>query len=428
MEGHMMVRMRRRDHLLLMDAAPPPVAPAVQTPMEPMEFLSRSWSVSASDISRVLTGGVGARRSTNFVVDRLSGMLMPETLALAAASGTNLSPRKRYSRCRSAISAHQHTIGRWFHHRDGSSSRVDKARAERARVHAAVTVASVAAAVAAVASGAANDPDDLDDAKMDAALASATQLLASHCIEIAELAGADHDQVASAVEAAVDVRSPGDLMTLTASAATGEQAKHHDMPSLAPATHANPEATKSSPSSRNMAALRGATALRLRAQREARSKAAAVAPYEKTGSCRGDIWCKEGTLLKSSRKGALHRKRVAVYINKKSQVIVKLKSKHIGGAFSKKKKSVVYGVDDDVQAWPAPHPCGGGAVPPTPETASSEKCQFGLRTAQGVVEFQCESRAQKQDWVESVKNLLRQAAGGTAQLEHSFESLRLSAS
>lgn len=258
MEGHMLGRMRRRDHLLLMDAAPPPaaVAAAVQTLMEPMEFLSRSWSVSASDISRVLTGGVGARRSTNFVVDRLSGMLMPETLALAAASSTNLSPRKRvrssaigwrvrevflrddlirsscfcvqYSRCRSAISAHQHTIGRWFHHRDGSSSsssssRVDKARAERARVHAAVTVASVAAAVAAVASGAANDPDDLDDAKMDAALASATQLLASHCIEIAELAGADHDQVASAVEAAVDVRSPGDLMTLTASAATGEQ-------------------------------------------------------------------------------------------------------------------------------------------------------------------------------------------------------------
>ncbi|KAI4980923.1 hypothetical protein ZWY2020_021408 [Hordeum vulgare] len=386
MEGYLLGRTKRRDHLLLMDSAGGAVQPP-QTPVEPMEFLSRSWSVSASDLSKVLAVG-GGRRSSNFVVDRLSGMLMPETLAFAAASGTN-SPKKRPCRSRSAISGHHHAIGRWFHHKDGGS-RVDKARAERARVHAAVSVASVAAAVAALASGAAN-PEDAEDAKMDAALASATQLLASHCIEFAELAGADHDQVASAVEGAVDVRSPGDLMTLTAAAAT---------------------------------ALRGATALRQREQREARSKAA-VAPFEKAGSCGTDIWCKEGTLLKRSRKGALRWKRVSVYINKRSQVIVKLKSKHIGGAFSKKKRSVVYGVHDDMPAWPPGHESCGM---PDSSAAAPEKRHFGLRTAQGLVEFECESRVHKQEWVESVKNLLRQAAGGTAQLEHSFQSLRLSAS
>ncbi|TVU28967.1 hypothetical protein EJB05_20507, partial [Eragrostis curvula] len=393
MEGHLVARMKRRDHLLLTDGAGAGslAVQSPQTPMEPMEFLSRSWSVSASEISRVLT--VGGRRSSNFVVDRLSGMLMPETLALAAAaSGTNISPRKRTLRSKSAISAHQvnhtvHTIGRWFHHHRDTGSRADKARAERARVHAAVSVASVAAAVAAVASGAANPEVDVEGVRMESALASATQLLASHCIEIAELAGADHDQVASAVDAAVEVRSPGDLMTLTAAAAT---------------------------------ALRGATALRHRAQREARNKAA-VAPYEKAaGTCRGDIWCKEGPLLKRNRKGALHWNQVAVYVNKKSQVIAKLKSKHIGGAFSKKKKSVVYGVYDDMPAWPAPREDEGAAA--------AEACHFGLRTAQGLLEFQCESRAQRQDWVESVKNLIRQVAGGTAQLEHSFEALRLSSS
>ena len=40
----------------------------------------------------------------------------------------------------------------------------------------------------------------------------------------------------------------------------------------------------------------------------------------------------------------------SLYINSKLQMIMKLKSKHIGGAFSKKKKGVVYGIYDDIPA------------------------------------------------------------------------------
>lgn len=113
------------------------------------------------------------------------------------------------------------SFGKWFHHHKESrisTVKKDRARAENAHMHSAVTVAGLAAALAAVAAA---ENSNGSGKKMSMALASATELLASHCIELAELAGAERDCVASVVRSAVDVRSPGDLMTLTAAAATG---------------------------------------------------------------------------------------------------------------------------------------------------------------------------------------------------------------
>lgn len=98
----------------------------------------------------------------------------------------------------------------------------EKARADNARIHAALSVAGVAAAVAAVAAETAGKAE-AGEAKMAMAMASATELLASHCVEIAQLAGADTEQVSSMVRSGVDVRTPGDLITMTAAAATGNQ-------------------------------------------------------------------------------------------------------------------------------------------------------------------------------------------------------------
>lgn len=91
-------------------------------------------------------------------------------------------------------------------------------RAENATLHSALSIAGLAAALAAVASA---DNSSGSDSKMAIAVASATELLASHCIEMAETAGADNDRVTSVVRSAVDIQSPSDLMTLTAAAATG---------------------------------------------------------------------------------------------------------------------------------------------------------------------------------------------------------------
>uniref|UniRef100_A0A803LWW3 PH domain-containing protein n=1 Tax=Chenopodium quinoa TaxID=63459 RepID=A0A803LWW3_CHEQI len=234
-------------------------------------------------------------------------------------------------------------------------------------MHAALSIAGLAAALAAVAA-----PDDSSSvSKMSRAIASATELLASHCIEIAEQAGADHDRVASAVRSAVDIQSPGDLMTLTAAAAT---------------------------------ALRAEAALRSRLPKDAKRNAA-ISPCDKglSDASSVDPYHSEteepkfpciGELMQHSKKGGLRWKQVTVYINKKSQVILKLKSKHVGGAFSKKDKCLVYEVCDQISTWPFR------------KERENLEAYFGLKTAQGFLEFKCKNKVHKQQWVDGIQSML----------------------
>ena len=114
------------------------------------------------------------------------------------------------------------TVGRWL--KDRREKKKEETRAHNAQLHAAVSVAGVAAAIAAMAAATAatsGSRKDQEAARTDMAVASAATLVAAQCVEAAEAMGADREHLASVVSSAVNVGSAGDIMTLTAAAATG---------------------------------------------------------------------------------------------------------------------------------------------------------------------------------------------------------------
>lgn len=86
--------------------------------------------------------------------------------------------------------------------------------------------AGVAAAVASLTASLATLPEKSTTqqkapSKTSSSVASAAALVASHCIEIAEEMGAEQEHILAVVSSAVNARTNGDIMALTAGAATG---------------------------------------------------------------------------------------------------------------------------------------------------------------------------------------------------------------
>ncbi|KAK4492513.1 hypothetical protein RD792_003324 [Penstemon davidsonii] len=283
------------------------------------------------------------------------------------------------------------TVGRWLKER--REKKKEETRAQNAQLHAAVSVAGVAAAVAAIAAAtaaASSKGKDEHMAKTNMAVASAATLVAAQCVEAAETMGADRDHLMSAISSAVNVRSHGDISTLTAAAAT---------------------------------ALRGVATLKARALKEVWNVAAAI-PIEKgislgTGNnssnssgsfgeelvpeenflaaCNQEMLARGGELLKRTRTGELHWKIVSVYIHRTGNVMLKMKSKHVGKTITKKKKNVVLDVCKEMTAWPGRHLFEDG----------EQRRYFGLKTeGRGVVEFECKNSREYEMWTQGVSRLL----------------------
>ncbi|KAL5699386.1 hypothetical protein ACHQM5_030297 [Ranunculus cassubicifolius] len=210
---------------------------APQSPIEPMDFLSRDWSDSKLQVfyPRGQDGAIVCHeqatnlpstdlkppmpkmdKSTNMDVPPWKGRDVKSWIWLQQA----MHPEINYNSCfRKKWLPWKMTpfknvsVKKWFKEMKQKNKEDD--RLERAELHAAISVAGVAAALAAVAA-----ENQSKDSNKDSVVASAAALVAAQCAKVAEAMGAKREQLSTVMGSAMTSASATEILTLTAAAAT----------------------------------------------------------------------------------------------------------------------------------------------------------------------------------------------------------------
>ncbi|XP_062185164.1 VAN3-binding protein-like [Phragmites australis] len=261
------------------------------------------------------------------------------------------------------------SLKKWVKER--KQKRKEEARLNRAEVHAAVSVAGVAAALAAIAAENAAPPGSA--AMRETAVASAAALVAEQCAKVAEAAGATRDQIAATVAAAVASTDAGNVITLTAAAATSLRG--------AATLRGRRSGGGSGGNGQNERAGHAGSAL---SQDDldfdfnhARSRAALA---------KGD----EMFVAMPDRKWKLHT--VSAASNKRGEIVLRIKKTNLVMAFSHAKECVVHDV----------RPC----APEKPSHDEGATYPVEVSTSKGKVELRADDYAVYKRWVAALSHML----------------------
>ncbi|WMV35583.1 hypothetical protein MTR67_028968 [Solanum verrucosum] len=315
------------------------------SPANAMEFLSRPWSPSSSDLLQMFS-------SSNLLLKDAAGKedYEEQDEEILDSSSNRAFTNKQY------IKVDLHHMKGWLKSKSpfwlfrSDQEKKEKLRLQTAKLHAVLSLTQLASGIAGFASNSSSEIRDSHHINYERegkwshnignVVASAAALMTTVCAEAAESLGAGRAQVASAVNSGLAIQTPMDMIAVTATAAT---------------------------------CLRGAAILKSRAIEDSSPRI----PEMLTAGAR--IWIIMPSGHKEDKWVTLHLKQ--------NQLILSLKRKYFGTLRASKEYKLINIIKECLEA--------------------QDKYFVSLRTNNGIIKLLFEDEMQSSIWISTISGVLK---------------------